>query len=355
MPDSSARLSLPLIQPSQAQKHVTHNEALARLDMLVQLVVSGFEAEEPPAAPVEGEIHALGAAPTGAWAGQGGMLACRRDGAWHFIAPQPGWLAAEADGGGLRIRSGTGFVPVPAPVQAGMLGLNASADSGTRLAVASPASRFSHDGDDHRLVVNRAGAGDTASVVFQSGWSGRAEIGLAGGEDLSLKVSPDGSAWTEGLRVEAATGALLPGAGLRFPATPAPVADPTTLDAYAEGDWTPVLTAATAASGVAGTATGSYVKVGRLVLASFGIALSATGSGGAGPVRITGFPFAAASGQAAALLQTGIAFPGDGAPAGLLSGTEMALQASDGTALDWADLPAGSCSLQGSISYIAGS
>jgi len=58
---------------------------------------------------------------------------------------------------------------------------------------------------------------------------------------------------------------------------------------------------------------------------------------------------------AAALLQTGIAFPGDGAPAGLLSGTEMALQASDGTALDWADLPAGSCSLQGSISYIAGS
>ena len=39
MPDTSHALSLPLIQPSQAQKHVTHNEALRILDAVVQLVV----------------------------------------------------------------------------------------------------------------------------------------------------------------------------------------------------------------------------------------------------------------------------------------------------------------------------
>ena len=39
MPELSANLSLPLLMPAQAQKHVTHNEALQVLDALVQLVV----------------------------------------------------------------------------------------------------------------------------------------------------------------------------------------------------------------------------------------------------------------------------------------------------------------------------
>ena len=37
MSDLSPILSLPLLQASQAQKHVTHNEALMQLDLLVQL------------------------------------------------------------------------------------------------------------------------------------------------------------------------------------------------------------------------------------------------------------------------------------------------------------------------------
>ena len=48
MSDLSARLGLPYLMPAQAQKHVTHNEALAHLDLLVQLVVQGFDATEPP-------------------------------------------------------------------------------------------------------------------------------------------------------------------------------------------------------------------------------------------------------------------------------------------------------------------
>lgn len=41
MPDKTPNLALPFILPAQAQKHVTHNEALQRLDALVQLVVVG--------------------------------------------------------------------------------------------------------------------------------------------------------------------------------------------------------------------------------------------------------------------------------------------------------------------------
>lgn len=39
MSEVSARLELPILQPSQAQKHLTHNEALQRLDVLVQAVL----------------------------------------------------------------------------------------------------------------------------------------------------------------------------------------------------------------------------------------------------------------------------------------------------------------------------
>lgn len=356
MPDSSPRLSLPLLQPSQAQKHVTHNEALGRLDILVQLTVAGFDAIDPPAAPAEGEIHALGGAPTGAWAGQGGMLACHRDASWSFIPPQPGWLAADAAGDELRIWDGGAFVQLPNAPRMDLLGVNADADDQVRLAVAAAGTLFSHDGDHHRLTINKAAPGDTASVVFQTGWSGRAEIGLAGNDDLAVKLSTDGAAWTEGLRIEAATGALLPAAGLRFPASPAPVADANTLDCYAEGSWSPVFTASvTAPTGADYTATGSYVKIGRFVLATFEILIASRGTEGAGNVRITGFPFASGPSYSADIRHSGITFPGSGAPMGRLSGTDMTLFASNGADLDWSALPTGSCSLLGSISYIAGS
>ena len=51
MPDQTPRLSLPLLLESQAQKHVTHNEALRRLDVLAQLAVLAFDAATPPTLP----------------------------------------------------------------------------------------------------------------------------------------------------------------------------------------------------------------------------------------------------------------------------------------------------------------
>ncbi|MFU8776504.1 MAG: DUF2793 domain-containing protein, partial [Roseovarius sp.] len=60
MSDVSARLDLPFIAPSQAQKHVTHNEAVQRLDLLVQMALDGFDATEPPVAPEVGARYALG-------------------------------------------------------------------------------------------------------------------------------------------------------------------------------------------------------------------------------------------------------------------------------------------------------
>ena len=51
MSDTSAILSLPYLQPAQAQKHVTHNEALQLLDVLVQMAVIARSLSLPPTSP----------------------------------------------------------------------------------------------------------------------------------------------------------------------------------------------------------------------------------------------------------------------------------------------------------------
>jgi hypothetical protein len=47
-------LQLPYLLPNQAQKHVTLNEALKALDVLVQLAVASRALSVPPGAPLPG-------------------------------------------------------------------------------------------------------------------------------------------------------------------------------------------------------------------------------------------------------------------------------------------------------------
>ncbi len=202
MSDISPRLGLPLLQPAQAQKHVTHNEALRLLDALVQLSVVSFDATLPPSLPGDGDAYALGSGTTGAWAGQDGAIALWVDAGWQFFAPQPGWLASLIGGNELRIWSGSAWQLHGTDLQnlAG-LGINTTSDLTNRLAISAPATLFSHEGAGHQVKVNKASTGDTASLLFQSNWSGRAEMGLAGNDTFSIKISGDGSNWDEALNL----------------------------------------------------------------------------------------------------------------------------------------------------------
>ena len=197
---------MPYIQQGQAQKHVTHNEALEILDILVQLTVEDFGAQQPPAHGEEGQVWALGPDPVQAWAGHAGDLAAWSNGGWLYIRPKAGWRAAR--GTDVRVWTGADWYAPGAADLANLsgLGINAEHDAENRLALSAAASLFSHDGSDHRLKINKSAAPDTASVLFQSGFSGRAEMGLAGADDFSIKVSPDGSAWHEGIRIDRQTG-----------------------------------------------------------------------------------------------------------------------------------------------------
>lgn len=198
MTEQTARLRLPYILSSQAQKHVTHNEALQRLDAIVQLVIKAI-VTAPPDNAAEGDCFLLSADAAGDWAGKGGRLAFRQDGAWLSITPQPGWTAWFAAEGKYRIlRDGDWRdMPLPATGRLERLGIGTEADAANRMALASPASLFTHTAENgsHRMTINKAGKADTASLLFQSGWSGRAEMGLAGNDGFSIKTSVDGTFW----------------------------------------------------------------------------------------------------------------------------------------------------------------
>jgi Protein of unknown function (DUF2793) len=215
MSDATAILALPLIQPAQAQKHVTHNEALRLLDVLVQLAVADRDAGTPPALPDAGACHIVGPGATGAWAGQEDRIAVFADGAWWFLAPRPGWRAAVIDEGRAVSWDGSAWQDgANAALSAATLGINATADTTNRLTVSAAATLFNHAGAGHQLKLNKATAGDTASLLYQTGFSGRAEIGLAGSDDFAVKVSPDGSAWTTAIGLNRTTGAAALATGL---------------------------------------------------------------------------------------------------------------------------------------------
>lgn len=87
------------------------------------------------------------------------------------------------------------------------LGVGTSADATNKLAVASDAVLFTTVTGDHRTKLNKAAAANTASFLFQDNWSGRAEFGLIGNDNFTLKVAPDGSAWKTALTFDNTSGA----------------------------------------------------------------------------------------------------------------------------------------------------
>lgn len=206
MSDVSAVLSLPYLLPSQAQKHVTHNEALARLDVAVQLAVIARDLIMPPELVSDGDRYLVPAGASGAWAGHDGEVAVYDLNDWCFHAPVAGWTARVLSEDALIRFDGTSWQAGAGALEADTLGLNGAADATNRLTSAAPATLLTHAGAGHQLKINKAAAGETASLLFQSNWSGRAEMGTAGSDDFAIKLSADGGAWVTALSFDAATG-----------------------------------------------------------------------------------------------------------------------------------------------------
>ena len=356
--DISTHLGLPYLLAAQAQKHVTHNEALRLLDAMVQLSVLDRTRTTPPASPADGDRHLVASGATGIWAGWDLNVAFWVDGVWIRLVPRQGWLVWVAAEQMFLVWNGSAWDPVGVPqdvsdaifslvndadptkkalfslsgittgttrtftlpntsselailagtqsftgnktftgtltasgtvtvsaasasvgtatttatygmgtgatttgvtktvnlgtggasgsttvvnigsatagaggttvvntpavtfanavTQVGMLQANltaqllglggATADSYNRVSVNSPALLFNNAGAGIEATVNKAAAGNDAAFAFKTGFSVRALIGLLGNDDFSFKVSPDGSAFFDAIKVDRTNG-----------------------------------------------------------------------------------------------------------------------------------------------------
>jgi Protein of unknown function (DUF2793) len=378
MSDLTTHLLLPYILASQAQKHVTHNEALRLLDAMVQLSVLDRDLTAPPVSPADGDRHIVASGATGLWTGWDLNVAFWIDGTWMRLVPRPGWLAWIADEAAFVVWTGSAWTVLGAPqdvsdavfglvndadptkralfslsgistgttrtfslpntsselailagtqtftgdktfsgtltasgtvtisgatatigtatgtatygmgtgattagltktldlgtggvsgsttvvnigsatagadgmtvvntptvtfanavTQVGMpqanltaqlLGLGgATADSYNRLSINTPAVLLNNAGAGIEATVNKAAAGNDAAFAFKTGFSARALFGLLGSDDVTLKVSPDGSGYFDALTADRNTGRISFPAGIALSGLAADPASP---------------------------------------------------------------------------------------------------------------------------------
>ena len=176
----STHLSLPFVEAAQAQKHVTVNDALTRLDALVHLSVESATETSPPGSPADGDRWIVGPGATDAWAGEDGKVAAWIDGAWVFLEPQSGWQAWVASTRTWLVFDGTDWRAGPAATVAA-------------LSTHAAATRIETVELDHTVV---AGAfNDTGlsipdrAIVF--GVTGRVLTAITGPTSWTLGVAAD--------------------------------------------------------------------------------------------------------------------------------------------------------------------
>ena len=218
----SQNLKLPYLAASQAQKHVTHNEAIQALDVIVQLSVLSRNLDTPPDDPTNGDQYIIGPNPNGLWHKRSNEIAAFQEGQWIFYPPKIGWLSWVIEENAAYIWNGEFWTQLqsseqdtdnPSDDTLPVIGVNTIADTINKLSVKSDAILFSHDdvtpgSGDMRVFINKSDQKDTAATIYQSGFSAHSEIGLTGNNDLQIKTSADGSHWNTSLIIDAVTGSV---------------------------------------------------------------------------------------------------------------------------------------------------
>jgi hypothetical protein len=197
---NTANLVLPFLAVGQAQKHVTVNESLRRLDAIIQLGVISATTAAQPAGPVDGAVYILPSGKTGAdWSAfADGSLGYYRDGSWVEIAPREGWLAFVRDSDQLLAWTGSAWSLFPAAkllaVSATdkLLGRSSSGAGAAEEIACSAAGRALLDDPDATTQRTTLGLGTAATqntgtsganVPLLNGanaWSGQQVVNLAG-------------------------------------------------------------------------------------------------------------------------------------------------------------------------------
>ena len=154
------QIGLPLLQASQAQKHVTVNEALMRLDGLLPAVLQSISLGVPPAVVLDGMCYAVPAGAVNDWGGHDGEIAIAMNGGWTFAQPARGWRAFVVDQGVNALHDGTGWRAGRMSLSPGNAGLSLLVTEIDHVLAPGPVSTTAFVIPSNALVI-----GATARVV----------------------------------------------------------------------------------------------------------------------------------------------------------------------------------------------
>jgi hypothetical protein len=192
----TAKLSLPLLAPSQAQKHVTVNEALGRLDAIVQLSALSRTITTPPVAAPEGETYLVPPGAVNAWSGKSGQVASWQNGGWLFLMPRAGWRAFVSSDAKTFLYDGTDWSESAVAVTPGGAAMSFSIREFDHVVAAGASSTTAAE-----LPANTVVFGITARVLSdvtgtQTSW----RLGVAGSDDrYGTGIGNAEASWVRGL------------------------------------------------------------------------------------------------------------------------------------------------------------
>lgn len=221
---NTTNLGLPLMAAAQSQKHITHNDAILSLDVVVQLSVKSTTLTAPPGSPADGDRYLIGSGATGAWASKDLNITYYTSGAWVFLTPRNGWMCWDEPNSVMLVWTGSSWQNLMTaggtvttttlnnntlPGKLTLLGIGgATPDATNKLSVNSPGVLLNHGGSDVSMTLNKNASANDAAVTMQDGFSTRVRMGLLGSDDLTLKVSPDGSTFYTSMVIDKDNGQI---------------------------------------------------------------------------------------------------------------------------------------------------
>ena len=202
MSDTSTNLGLQFLLASQTQKHITLNENLNIIDNLLMLAVNNRVNLAPPISPSDGQRFIIPNSATGEWAGKTNAIATYNNLGWEYCQPKAGFLCFVVDENIFILFDGTNWRDIPLSTNSlqniPKLGIGTIADANNQLSTklnnAIFGAKYANESGtgDVRVKLNKEATAKTASFIFQTNWSGKAELGLMGDDEFGLKYSTDG-------------------------------------------------------------------------------------------------------------------------------------------------------------------
>ena len=202
MSESSARLNLPYIQPSQAQKHVTHNEAIRQLDNLIQMSALSDVIQTPPEINTEADCYIIPANATDGWSDRETQLAIFETHDWLYLTPKAGWLVYVASSQTLKVFNGTSWelAQKDEPIE---FTNGPDLSEQKKFAISTTQALWTTDqSDSHIQIYNKNTQAADLGFVFQTAYTTSALFGQFGNNSIRLATTTNGTSFKDALIVD---------------------------------------------------------------------------------------------------------------------------------------------------------